>query len=443
MRSKYWYVYIGIAAVTVLLAIAFTFTRVTDVYNYNFVTEKQEEIEIRFMSSWGGSDTKAWQLQQLLDQFEKNNPGVKIINNSMSGDEFLFKLKTDFAQGNDPDVFGLWPGSDIKRLINAQKVADLTEILSNDKEWYESFGEDAWEYCKYNDRIYGLPFEIIYEGLFINRDLFEKYGVKVPETYEELLSAVRIFRRHNIIPIAYNSTPEGTFLYQNIVMKLGGKQDTENPYSCMGIEGSIINSCYTDAMRYMKELYDAKAFPENAFTIDNATRNNLFIEKKAAMIVQGSWFIGKGYVDPNDETVDIVPFPSFIEGKADKTAIIYGLGNGSFHMSSIARNDPRKKDICLKLLKHLTSVDSAKAFLNQSGFISNIKIPENELVENRLNKIGKELVSSSKELIGPTDSFIDRNQWESVLVKRFPLVLIGELTPEEVFAEMHENAVLQ
>lgn len=145
----------------------------------------------------------------------------------MSGEEFLFTLKkTDFASGNDPDVFGLWPGSDFKLLVENGKVADLTEVIMNDSQWYEQFGKDAWKYVTIDDRIYGLPFEIIYEGLFINTSLFTQYKIKVPTTFDELLHAVRVLKSNNIIPIAYNNSPEGSYIYQNIVMKLGGGRKT-------------------------------------------------------------------------------------------------------------------------------------------------------------------------------------------------------------------------
>jgi len=380
----------------------------------------RDTIELRFLSSWGGTDTKAVQLQLQLEKFEKENPGVKIINESMSGTEFLFKLKTNFAQGNDPDVFGLWPGSDIKILIKQGKVADLTGLLDSNKEWTANFGEDAWGYDQFDGRI------------------FAKYGVKVPETYEELKDAVGVFKDRGIIPIAYNSTPEGTFLYQNIVMKLGGKEDTENPY-----KSGKINQCYIDGMKYVKELYELGAFPKDAFTIDDKTRDNLFIEKKAAMIAQGSWFIGLGSLNAEDETVDVIPFPAFNEGKSYPSSIIYGLGNGNFHMSTKAFDSYEKREMSIKLLKFLTSVETAKLFSHETGFISNIRIPEEDMQTSRLMRKGKELIADSLELVGPTDSFIDRNLWEQILVTSFPQVLEGRKTPEEVFEEMDRKAMQQ
>lgn len=409
-----------------------TFGKFNNDKSVSCVNVSKEQTEITFVSSWGGDDTKARELQKAIDYFHLKNPDIKIINRSRGNDDFLFTLKTDFAQGNDPDVFGLWPGSDIKNLIKTGKVADLTDILNKDTKWKESFNEKTFRYDTVNGLVYGLPVEIIYEALFINRDLFKKYNVKVPETYEDLLNAVAAFKKHNIIPIAYNTSPEGTYIYQNIVAKLGGKEGVEEPYS-----GFKINDCYINAMYYMRDLYNRGAFPKNAFTLDDKSRNNLFLEKKAAMIVQGSWFIGNGSLDPKDSSIDIVPFPTFKEEKSDTTSIIYGLGNGNFCISSSAFNDSKKKAACIKFLKFLTSKDTTRKIVNVTGSISSIK--NSEIIEDSSNVLsikGRNLMSNSKELIGPPDSFLKRSSWENILVKRFPEMLDGNIKPEDIFNEM-------
>lgn len=224
----------------------------------------EPDLKLRFISSWGGVDSKAGTLQDILDKFMTGNPEIEVINESLFGEDFLPKIKTDFASGNDPDVFGLWPGSDIRALINAGKVADLTDVLSQDNEWENSFGKEAWSYTTFNDRIYGLPVEIIFECLFINRDLFERYNVKVPGNFDDLKQAVIEFKSHDVIPIAYNSLAEGTFIYQNILASLGSKQEVENPFS-----GGSVSRCYIDAMVYMKELYQMGAFPSDMLSLNN------------------------------------------------------------------------------------------------------------------------------------------------------------------------------
>lgn len=293
------------------------------------------------------------------------------------------------------------------------------------------FSEVSMNYNIYNNKIYGLPIEIIYEGLYINKDLFEKYNIKIPQTYEELKSAIIAFKEQDIIPIAFNCAPEGTYLYQNIAMKLGGKEDIENPF----INGKI-SRCYIESLYYLKELYDLGAFPCNAFTIDDRERNRLFLEKKAAMIVQGSWFIGEGAVNYNDKSVDIIRFPSLPNGKADESAIVYGLGNGNFHLSSKAYEDEAKREIVIKFLKYLTSEEVAKELVYSTGSICDVedimKIDDKYLI----NK-GYELVENCSEYVGPPDSFIERTFWESTLVKKIPQVLEGIISPEDVFNELY------
>lgn len=395
-------------------------------------TEVSSKINLRFISSWGGVDTKSDPLQQVLNGFMEDNPDIEVINESMYGEDFLHKLKTDFASGYNPDVFGLWPGSDIRALVKAGKVADITYLLEEDKEWKDTFGESEWQFTTYDDRIYGLPLEIIYECLFINRDMFVKYNVKVPRTYGDLKQAVIDFRKNGVIPIAYNSTAEGTYLYQNIVARLGGRENVENPF----INGSP-NKCYVEAMEYVKELYQMEAFPADAFKISSRERDELFINKKAAMIVQGSWFLGR--FPDGDTTVDIVPFPYIREGVTSESALIYGFGCGSFHMSKSASEDGARKNASIKLLKALTSKESAEIFAKRTGMLSNVDSERLNTYQGRLRVNEKALLNAADELIGPPDSFVDRSIWEGTIVEEFPYVLVGEKTPEQVWDQVKEE----
>lgn len=398
------------------------------------IQPESEKVQLRIITSWEGQDSKAIKLQQVLDQFMKENPGIVVNNDSMSGDEFLFTLKTSFASANDPDLFGLWPGSDSKALIYAGKVADLTELLRVDPAWYGQFGKEAWRYNTVEGRIYGIPFEIIYECLFINKDLFDQHHIPIPHTYEELLYAVSEFRRWGIVPIAYNSTAEGTFIYQNIVMKLAGKQRVEEPFDLSG----NIHQEFIDGMYIMKELYEAEAFPDNFFVLSDNERDELFLKKKAAMIVQGSWFIGEPKVHPDHQEVEIIPFPVIREGKSDPTALIYGIGSGNYHISQAAWEDVRKREAAVLLLKDLTSQRTAEIFAEQAGFMGNIKLL-NPKSSGRLLKVGESMLEQAKEFIGPVDHYIDRTDWQERLVKQFPLVLEGQLTPEDVFGRFQQK----
>ncbi len=390
---------------------------------------------LRFISSWGGVDSKAETLKTVLNQFEKNNPDITITNESLFGEDFLPKIKTDFASGNDPDVFGLWPGSDINMLIKAGKVYDLTGQLSKDHEWKNSFDPHMWGYTTQDGRIYGLPFEVIFECMFINRDIFTRYSVPVPRNFEELKYAVQIFNDHKITPIAFNTYAEGTYLYQNLIAVMGGKDGTEKPF-----KNGAIKPSHIEALQLIKELYDMHAFPGDCLTMTNNQRNMLFKQKKAAMIVQGSWFIGE--FDPNDTSVDIIPFPYPDGYETRKGTMVYGLGGGTFHMSAVAGEDKTKLDASLRLLKFLTSPETAAVFASETGMISNVDIDSFNIKYRELAVKGNKLVERAPYLVGPLDHFVDRASWEKDIAGEFPYLLTGKITAKGMWSKAIRNGII-
>ncbi|MHB8064748.1 MAG: ABC transporter substrate-binding protein [Ruminiclostridium sp.] len=391
-----------------------------------------KDYTINLMTSWGGVDSKAESLKEIIVKFENENPSIKISNKSIFGDDYLPTLKTRFASGNGPDVFGLWPGSDIQYLIKAGKVADITDIMKQDRTWMDSFKQSSFSLTTYNNRIYGIPFELVFEGLFINRDLFIKYKVKEPTNYKELKNAITIFKQNGIIPIAYNSTAEGSYIYQNMIASLGGSQGVKEY-----IVNNKINKYYIDAMKYMKELYDMKAFPKDALTLSSNDRNNLFISKQAAMIVQGSWFIP---YCKYDASVAMIPFPSM--GGGDRK-LPTGLGGGTFYISKTAWNTPDGVDNTIKFMKFLTSKETATYLYEETGLISNLNM-ELESAYSSLAKqsigVYESTLEKNRSLI--PDHIIDRSTWEDIVIKQFPYFLEGRKTPEEIWDEAVEKILL-
>lgn len=436
MRKKYM-----VALVSSILCLIFVWTFFWMSNKKTIVIEPMvafnQKEKITFMSSWGGYDSRAPKIKRIFNQLSEHHNDLDIEDSSIAGSEFLFILKAEFASGNAPNIFGLWPGSDFNLLVEQGKVADLTELLKENPMWYQQFNKSTWDTVTVDGHIYGLPIELIYEGLFINRDLFEQYNVKIPTNFAELLEAVKIFRAHDIIPIAYNQTAEGSYIYQNMVMKLGGKEDVEQPFDDQG----KIKTCFLQGMYYMKQLYDEGAFPEDWYSIDDKKRNELFIEKKAAMIVQGSWLIGDHVLSSMDTSVEIVPFPDMPNGKADPTAIIYGCGNGIFHISSKAWEDEKLRQHCITVLKELTLPENVSILAEDAGFISNVKLGQYAPKETVMGKKGERLVNQSKELVGAVDWFVNRDIWENLIIKKFPSILRGTLEPESLCKEIEEKRV--
>lgn len=381
-------------------------------YEEHFENNVSKYKSLRFVNNWGDNDSYAEVLQDIFDDFMEDNPEVKIVNESMSGIEFIKKFKIDFASGNEPDIFSIGPGSDIKGMIESGKIADLTTMINNDPEWQNSFKKLDWNGTLINGKLYGLPLEVMYVGLFINKDLFNKYNLKEPQDYNDLKNVILTFQKNDIIPFALNTKKDYSYLYQLIVANIGGKAGVEKPF----VNGEP-NYCYEKGLEVMKELYNLNLFNSDLLTIDRKQKNNLFLNKKAAMTVQSSSFNYKFKDD--DNSVKVIPFPYINIPGAKKNTIINDLGEGVFYVSKRAWEDINKRANIIKLLRILTSSKTASKFA-EKGMLCNVS---HNMKESNVLMSGIDVIEKSYEKAGLPSSYIDRAAWENVLSENLPKYL--------------------
>ena len=64
-----------------------------------------------------------------------------------------------------------------------------------------------------------LPLGIAPYPFFYNKDIFEKHGIEVPETYKELLESIDILNKDDLYPIALANQPKVArrFLLVNVL----------------------------------------------------------------------------------------------------------------------------------------------------------------------------------------------------------------------------------
>lgn len=420
-----------IKVIALISCILFVFNSCNNNVSYGDLDKDENgSLKLIFVNAWGDREGSSETLKRILVDYEAENSPVEVINESVFGINYFTKIKTMFASKKDPDVFCFWPGLDMDDLIENGKIANLTDVLNSDKKWSNSFVDGALEYTKYKDKVYGVPFEKVYIGLFVNKVKFEKNNIKIPSTYEELKNAVKEFKKKNVDPpIAFNPSVEGMYIYQSIAAAIGGNEGISKPF---GVNNE--NYCYIEAIKVMKELYDMGAFSKKSFTTSSAERDEKFIEQKVPMIVQSSEF--NEQLGNSSDWVDFVPFP--VIDKKQGAVMVYGYGSGSYYMSNTAWSDPQKRIKSVSLIKKLTSIESAEMFERNNYMFTSIKTSEKIYVPNFIKKGRDYIKDKSIQLIEMQDKNIERIIWEDVIVKKFPYVLEGRIKPEELWNQAEE-----
>ncbi|GAA3014710.1 ABC transporter substrate-binding protein [Streptosporangium longisporum] len=121
------------------------------------------------------------------------NPGIKVtISKQAGGDDAAAKFLTAAKAGNPPDLvqaeYQMLPS-----FVAADAVADITAEVAAAK---GEFGEGVWGLVTLGtDAVYALPQDSGPMMLYYRRDLFEKYGIEVPKTWDEYAEAARTVRK--------------------------------------------------------------------------------------------------------------------------------------------------------------------------------------------------------------------------------------------------------
>lgn len=367
---------------------------------------ENDTVSINTVSMFGGENQSAKYYQDIIQEYEQRY-GI-IVNDVSEGSSEYWKssVRTDFQVGNEPDVIFYFTGSEVEPLIESEQFVDIATIRAEYPEYGSNISKQAMSFMIEPDGLtYALPVRGFWEGLIINTDLFSEYNLELPTTWESFITAIEAFNATDIIPIAVSLSDEPHYLIEHLILAYGGIEG----HSQNLIPGEPAPDSWINGLNLLVDLNNLGAFGSDASTITSSEAKQLFKDKKAAMIIEGSWFSG-GIPDQKNTTV--ISFPSYITNKKLDTDIIGGFSSG-FYITKKAWNDPIKRDASVKFVEMMTSDESIEKFANAGGAPAASIEASADL--SPVQNAGISLVSNATTIEMPIDSRINKLSWEYIL----------------------------
>jgi raffinose/stachyose/melibiose transport system substrate-binding protein len=374
-----------------------------------------EKIKIRAVTSFTGDDPWKSVWETVIKDYMDKNPNIEIVNEATptQGEALRTKIKTDFASGNEPDVSFFFNGVDTKPLLESGKLYAWDSELKSDSSWGNAFAPSALKAVAYQGKVYALPYIGYYEGLLVNKDLFAKYNVKIPTNFAELSVAIKTFNKNKIIPMA-NSFVDSRYMLEYAILSAGGPKGHATEYDASWEKG----------LNAIKDLYVQNAFPKDSLTLTDEQAQQLFKDKKAAMIVNGSWVVGGC---PDQKNTAVTYFPTVKNPKANPKDIISGCGSGWYMSKDL---NTKKKGAPMAFIKYLTSPAIMAKFAAVAG------VPEIKCslpTATAAAKSGWAMANNSHSLNNPIDSFLNPDAFNQ-LNTGVAYVVTGQKTAANVIA---------
>jgi raffinose/stachyose/melibiose transport system substrate-binding protein len=287
----------------------------------------EEPITLTFWNIWGSGDANTEAVTNVIAAYQVEHPNVKIEVEYFENQAYKTTIKTNVAGDTAPDIYSAWGSGFIKPFVEAGKVLSLDSYLADGT--LDKLNGGALDYFTFGEAVYGLPFGKAASGFFCNTRVFEENGVKIPDTWDELLSAIDAFNEKGITPIITSMKEAWVvgMLFEGLVVKEVG---AETVSKTLLKEASFSDPLYLEAIRRFEELVDRGAFNADAAAV---SRDEALASMKAgegAMYYMGAWEASSFEADdsPDAGNYDWRPFPTIPGGAGAATEFNGGMIDG-------------------------------------------------------------------------------------------------------------------
>ncbi len=395
-------------------------------------TQKVEPTTVKVWTLWTESaeDTNKKAFYNVMEKAKKDLPNIVIEHDSAENEAYKTKIKTAIAANEAPDVFFAWGAGFVKPFVDAGKVLALDEYLKDGTS--DKMNPGSSTFFTFNGKIYGLTAYQWVAALYVNKEMFEQNGIALPDTYENLLAAVKAFRAKGIAPITVGEKDRwpGMFWQNAFALRTAGAKASQD---ALAKTASFDQPAFVESAAKLKELVDAKAFIDGNMGLTYDEGNAAFLEGQVPMYYMGNWFAGNIQA-PDSKIKDKViamKFPS-LTGGAGTTQEFLGGSIDGFCVSS----ESKVKDQAVTLAKYFA--EGMAIDLNSTGDgLPTWKVPA---ATGEINPITKQIIELTKDATGYVlawDTFLEGAEAETHknLVAQ---IFGGKIAPADFAKEMQK-----
>lgn len=399
----------------------------------NAATSKSEDsgekVTLKLFHNWINVDEAPY-FEDIAEEFESTHPNVDIVVENVGDPDYKSKLKVMLGADDAPDIFFSWSGEFAYKFARAGSALDLTEYYEEDSEWKDSFIQAALEPFQYEEGIYGVPVRVDAKLMIYNKDLFEKYNVEVPTTYDEFLNVCQTFKDAGITPLAMgNSDPWTACHYISTFNSMCVPSDVravDNNYKT----GTFTDDGYVQALNMLKDLNDKGYFTENTNSIDFEVARNDFLTGNAAMTYMQSIEFRRCAENNLNAGAFKIPFP---EGEDGDPELVTGSPDG-FMISKSCKNP----EVAIEFLKLMTSKPWQERMITQLSSPASVQGIHNEENSDALTLQAVDIYSKASGFANWLDADI-HSKIADVYVPGLQEVIAGSVTPEDLMSEVPGN----
>ncbi|UJF33792.1 ABC transporter substrate-binding protein [Paenibacillus hexagrammi] len=291
-------------------------------------------------------------MKGIIGDYEKQNPNVKINLIEVAFKDLPTKLKTMISGGQPPALARITDTG-----MFANQALDLTPYVGDANSFTSQFVDSIKPYYVMDNKIVAAPMDVTANGMIYNKTLFDKAGVKVPTskddiwTWDEFTADLKqvMDKGGAKTGMVWDVSPHrwSTMLYQ-----FGGSMISED-----GKKATINSPEGVQALEAFVKLHKDGIMPPSVW-VGNENPNNLFRSGTVAVHMAGNWVLSN-YKDITNFEWGVTYMP--------KGKIRSSVPGGKYVMGFKGTGVEKET---AEFIKYLSSKDVNAKFTKDSLFIS-------------------------------------------------------------------------
>jgi len=323
---------------------------------------------IRFAHQAVSSSASTKPIYDAIDTYAKKVADkYTLTQEAVVNDELKSKIRIDMASDNMPDVFWYWGApSDAKQLVDSGLVLDVDDFFAASKLKRSDF-KDLWDAVSVNEKNYCIPIDNLVSSWVVNKTLFDKYGLKYPKTYADLVELAKTFNQHNIITLGIGSKGGNP---SNWIVDMVNSQYSDYRKNLLSMEQTYKFDATNmkKTLGVFQELIDGKVLP--ADTIANGDWGPywaLFTSGKAA--ISWGWAGMLASLKDADFQWELIDPPQVEGSGCDTSKVEYGYSGAGIMINKKSFNDPAKRSAIIDFVEFYCSEEMELTQLYANGVI--------------------------------------------------------------------------
>lgn len=301
------------------------------------------------------------QYQEIFKEFEAKNPGVKIKFEAIEPQNYPTALSAALAGGRGPDVIHVRAYGGLEQFAKAGYLLPLDQTIVPGLSNF-STAALASATLRADGKVYSVPFASQTFGMYVNQEIFDRYGLKAPKTWDEFKTVCSKLKENNIFALA-NGTAYPVMVEGLTGAVTAGVLGQEFVDDILAGRATFQDPRYITALSQILDIRDC--MPTGFTGIDYPTMQQLFLSGRAAMFIGGSYEISNfRRQNPKLQMAFVAP-----PAPAGKSQVVPMFFDGGYSVNSKSAN----KDDALKLVRYMATPEFGNRFTELLSNISPIK----------------------------------------------------------------------